>query len=166
MTAASFFFYIFSIVSVISAIAVVTGRNAVASAMYLVLCLCSIAGIYITLDAHFIGILQILVYAGAIMVLILFVIMLLNLGRPERGVARNALTKAIGALLAAVLILITMNLYRSVSTGDVTAPVASFGTASGVGTLLFTKYLLPFEITSVLLVAAIVGAVILAKREI
>lgn len=166
MTAASFFFYIFSIVSVISAIAVVTGRNAVASAMYLVLCLCGIAGIYITLDAHFIGILQILVYAGAIMVLILFVIMLLNLGRPERGVARNALTKAIGALLAAVLILITMNLYRSASTGDVTAPVASFGTASGVGTLLFTKYLLPFEITSVLLVAAIVGAVILAKREI
>jgi len=166
MTAASFFFYIFSLVSVICAIAMVTGRNPVASAMYLVLCLCAIAGIYITLDAHFIGVVQILVYAGAIMVLILFVIMLLNLGRQEEGVARNALTKSIGALLTGVLVVIALGLYHRVGPVEVTAPVASFGAARGVGTLLFTKYLLPFEIASVLLVAAIVGAVMLAKRDI
>ena len=166
MTAASFFFYIFSFVSVASAIAMLTGRNPVNSAMYLVLCLCSIAGIYITLDAHFIGIVQILVYAGAIMVLILFVIMLLNLGEREQGVTRNALTKGIGALLTIVFMLVALGLYKSIGHVEVTTPVASFGTAEGVGTLLFTKYLLPFEIASVLLVAAIVGAVILAKREI
>ena len=166
MTAASFFFYIFSFISVASAIAMLTGRNPVASAMYLVLCLCAIAGIYITLDAHFIGVIQILVYAGAIMVLILFVIMLLNLGEQREGVTRNALTKAVGALLTVALMVVVLGLYRKVGSVEVSTPVASFGTAQGVGALLFTKYLLPFEIASVLLVAAIVGAVILAKREI
>lgn len=156
----------FSAISIGAAIAMLTGRNPVASAMYLVLCLCAIAGIYITLDAHFIGILQILVYAGAIMVLILFVIMLLNLGEPPTGIMRNALMKGIGALLTVVLILIVLGLYQRVGTTEVSKPVVTFGTAQGVGALLFTKYVLPFEIASVLLVAAIVGAVILAKREI
>ncbi len=125
-------FYIFGFGAVVSALLMVTNKRPVRAAMSLVATMSFVAGLYVLLDAHLIAVLQLIIYAGAIMVLFLFVIMLLNIEEKE---------------------------------GLVEIP-SDFGTTKAVGRMLFTQYLLPFEIASILLLAAIVGAVILAKRRI
>ena len=165
-------FWIFSAIAVASALLCVTRRNPVASALWLVLTMFSLAGMFVLLEAHFIAAMQVLVYAGAIMVLFLFVIMLLNVGRADTndlpGWMGHVLMLAIGGVLAIELWAMT----RIVPADDIRLPVGTMqqlneqqGALQVIAEPLFREYLVPFEITSVLLLAAVVGAVVLAKRR-
>jgi len=165
-------FWVFSAIAVVSALLCVTRRNPIASALWLVLTMFSLAGIFVLLDAHFIGAMQVLVYAGAIMVLFLFVIMLLNVGRSETsdlpGWLGHVVMLVIGGILAVELWAMT----RIVPVDDLRLPAGTLqqltdqqGAVQVISGPLFRDYLVPFEITSVLLLAAVVGAVVLAKRR-
>jgi NADH-quinone oxidoreductase subunit J len=160
-------FFVFAVPLVATALGVLLSRNPVYAAMNLVAAFFCMAGIYVLLTAHLIAFMQVLVYAGAVMVLFLFVIMLLSLGdehlvpEPSKramqwvGVAGAvALTSVIGAAVSRVD-------EAGVATVD-----AAFGTVKAVGRVLFTEFLLPFEATSLLLLVAIVGAVVVAKERI
>ncbi len=162
-------FYVFAAAAVITAILVVVKNNPVASAMSLVGTFFSLAAIYVILNSEFIAVMQVLVYAGAIMVLVIFVIMLLNLRPSQVGRYGKAAPKAIAALVFAALLLIGLVSILSVGKvtgikGQATAKVLSNqGTIQVISQSLFSEYLLPFELTSLLLTVAIVGVVILAK---
>lgn len=156
-------------IALVSAILVIAQKSPIASVIYLIITLASQAILFLLLNASFVAALQIIVYAGAIMVLFLFVVMLLNLTRDEFGPEKRKFIRPLAAVFALVLILEILAIFKSGLLGDqrlVQHPdlVGDFGTVSGVGMLLFTRYLYPFEITSVLLLAAIVGTVILAKK--
>ena len=161
-----FHFYLFGLIAVASALAFVTRKSPVAAALWLVQTLFSLAALYVMLDAQFIGAIQIFVYAGAIMVVFLFVVMLLNLGHPSeiadiRGKWGKIAAGAVGlALVAQLLVLLRQQLPRAPRVAQ-DVP----GVINGIADPLFREYLLAFEITSILLLAAIIGAVILAKRR-
>ncbi len=164
-------FVVLAIFAVVTAFLVIVQRNPVASAIFLILTFFSLAGIYLLLHAEFIAAIQVLVYAGAIMVLFLFVIMLLNLEKETRIVTRNRLLKGVGILLGVALLVQIGAMFQKVllegtKGGYSPEKVASLGNTQVVAQLLFTDFLLPFEITSVLLLVAIIGAILLAKREI
>ena len=165
-------FWVFAGVAIASAFLCITRRSPVASALWLVNTLFSLAAIYVLLDAHFIAAAQVLVYAGAIMVLFLFVIMLLNLGHADatdmKGPWGRVVAGAAGLVLVGELIVLRLAappLDLQVAPGAVADVVASRGAVRAVAQPLFQSYLVPFEITSLLLLAAIVGAVVLAKRR-
>ena len=165
-------FWTASVIAVAAALMVITRTSAVASALWLVVTLYQLAILFVLLDAHFIGVLQILVYAGAIMVLFLFVIMLLNLGRAGpsdiAGPGRRVIAGVAGAVLLGELLVFRLAGPPSdlvLPAGTVSGMVEAQGAVNPVATLLFQSYLVPFEITSVMLLAAIVGAVVLAKRK-
>ena len=168
MTLETVLFYFLAIVSVGSALMMVTRRNPVIAALYLILNFFALGGLYLTLHAQFIAFIQILVYAGAIMVLFLFVIMLLNLGDIQRLGEKISYRKIVGIGLSFGLL---MELIYIVGYARVVMPASRFeksvdiGTVEYIGRALFTTYLFPFEVTSILLLAAIVGAVILAKKK-
>ena len=164
-------FIVLAVVTVITAILVIVQRNPVASAIFLIITLFSLAGVYLLLNAPFIAVIQVLVYAGAIMVLFLFVIMLLNLEKEKRVITRQKLQKTLGVLLGIMLLAQFVLIFNSVllegARGSLPPEkVAGLGNTQVVARLLFTDYLLPFEITSVLLLVAIIAAVVLAKRQI
>jgi len=161
-------FYIFGFGAVVSALLMVTNRRPVRAAMSLVATMSFLAGLYVLLDAHLIAVLQLIVYAGAIMVLFLFVIMLLNIEEKEGLLGVNTiLLRFMGMLVVGLLFVSMVSLFKGGGSLLASVDIANdFGTTKAVGKLLFTEYLLPFEIASVLLLAAIVGAVILAKRRI
>lgn len=160
-------FYLFSLVAVIAGLGVVTARNPITSALSLVACFFFLAANYVLLDAHFVAVIQVLVYAGAIMVLFIFVIMLLNLRGDEPAplfeLSRRALFGiAVGGLLGIGLIT-AVSLHPGAPAGGLPD---EFGTIAAVGRSLFAgPYLLPFEVVSLLLTVAVVGAVVLAKKE-
>ena len=158
-------FFALAIPLVVIAVMVIAHPSPVYSALFLVLTLFLLAVYFLFLDAHMVAALQIIVYAGAIMVLFLFVIMLLNLQSDtqrsqQRGLGRAAIIG--GVILVAELGLL---LQRSSSGQAERAELPeNFGTVEALGSQLFTTYLLPFEITGILLLVAVVGAVVLAKR--
>lgn len=162
------FFFLFGAAAVGTALAVITRRNPVASALWMVGYFLTLAGLYLTLHAPFIAVMQVLIYAGAIMVLVIFVIMLLNLGNPEqlreRFNPRVGLASALGALL--VLQFLVFLLSRPTGYQAPSPKAAELGSPQTIGQVLFTDYLFPFEAVSLLLLAAVVGAVILAKRKV
>jgi NADH-quinone oxidoreductase subunit J len=163
-------FWGFGALAVLSALACITRRSPVASALWLVVTLFSLAALFVVLDAQFIAVLQVLVYAGAIMVLFLFVIMLLNLGRAGPTDLKGPLGLGVGVLLAGLLLVQLLALRRAgagggPALGGLPAATPGQGMIASVARPLFTAYLVPFEITSMLLLAAIVGAVVLAKRK-
>ncbi|NUQ20574.1 MAG: NADH-quinone oxidoreductase subunit J [Gemmatimonadaceae bacterium] len=169
----TFHFYLFGLVAVASAILFVTRRSPVSAAMWLVSTMFSLAALYVMLDAPFIGVIQVLVYAGAIMVVFLFVIMLLNLGQAsEIADVRSQGWRLAAGLVGLALLAEIFALTRSSSVSGLTlAPgtaaraVNDAGAVGMVAGPLFTTYLLPFEITSVLLLAAIVGSVMIGKQR-
>lgn len=161
-----FFFLLFAIIAVVSAINVVAQRHPIASALSLIGVMGSIAVLYLMLGAEFIAMVQIIVYAGAVMVLFIFVIMLLNAGAEERR-GRSWTAQLLGVpVLIAFLGLICYFVQREFpNAGFVKFGNFTGGSAQGVGISLFTDYLLPFEVTSVLILVAIVGAIVLARKE-
>ncbi len=166
MNAQTILFYVFAGAALGTAALVIMAKNAISSAIFLVACFFNLAALFVLLDAHFLAATQILVYAGAITVLILFVIMLLDITQLARMEgSRNTAAQAIGLVLVAVA---TLLLARQVSVTPIGFPEslpATFGTVEAAGDLLFKQYLLPFELVSLLLLAAIVAAVALAHRE-
>ena len=166
------FFYLFAGLAIACSISVIVKKNPASSAFSLVLVFFAFSGIYALLDAHLVAALQILVYAGAIMVLFVFVIMLLNADIPTLDLGRSspALKTAICGL-AAVLLALFVRVFRHSDftlihgTHTPEAIAASGGNTRVLSELMFSEYLLPFEITSVLLLVAIVGAVAIAKRK-
>ena len=168
----SLFFWGFGGLAVVAALLCVTRKSAVASALWLVVTMFALAAIYVLLDAQFIAVIQILVYAGAIMVLFLFVIMLLNLGRMTtsdiKPITSRLLAGAAGVLLLAELFVlrkVTVPAALLAPEGSMEATLAAEGAVNAVAKPMFVSYLVPFEITSVMLLAAVVGAVVLAKRR-
>jgi NADH-quinone oxidoreductase subunit J len=165
VTAEQVTFWIFAVPLVITAGGVVVARNPVYAAMNLVAAFFLLAGIYVLLAAHLIAFMQILVYAGAVMVLFLFVIMLLSLGTEHLEKERHRAIQVIGALGAVALVAVIASAIADVS-GPAAVLSPGFGTVKAVGKVLYTQYLLPFEVTSLLLLVAIVGAVVVAKERI
>lgn len=156
----------FGALLVATAVMVVVHRNPVTSALFLVLSFCSLAGIYILLRAEFLGMVQVIVYAGAIMVLFLFVIMYMNLQHDVEVGAHIAVRRGIGWMVGALLLLLAgVLVQRGWSPGPVAAelPAQGHGNAAAIGKVLYSRFLFPFEITSVLLLVAMVGAIVLAK---
>jgi NADH-quinone oxidoreductase subunit J len=160
-------FILFAGLAIGCAIALVSQSNPLYSAISLIGVFIALASLYVTLAAPFIAAVQVIVYAGAIMVLVIFVIMLLNVEHeePRRKRLRFLVPTAIG--MAAILIAETAFILYSVQAGESNLPrtVSSVGLTHSIGIGLFTQYLLPFEITSVLLLMAIVGAMSLARRN-
>jgi NADH-quinone oxidoreductase subunit J len=185
---ATFIFYLFAVTSVIGAVMCILNRSPVVSAMWLMSTMFSLAAIYVLLNAQLIGVLQVLVYVGAILVLFLFVVMLLNLGHAATDLRGPGATTA--AVVISGLLLIELIALWRYTPGRLAAEIAQApqmarqlesafpggtlaqqaaeanGVVGAVAAPMFQTYLVPFEITSVLLLAALVGAVVLAKRRI
>jgi len=168
-------FFFFAACAGGSALAMVTRRNPVASAMWLIGTFFSLAAIYTLLGAFFIGIIQILVYAGAIMVLFLFVIMLLNLGNDLEADIRGTGWKVMagGAALVMIALLarmfggeMPMPLGAEAGAAALAAQQAERGTVGLIGIPLYQDYVVPLQATAMLLLIAVVGAVVLAKRKV
>ena len=157
-------FWILAFLCIGSALFVVTGRNAVVCGLALAFNLVTIAGFFMLLDARFLAFIQVMVYAGAIMVLILFVLMLLNIQEEERRTPRR-FQRHLGLLFAAGFLIILFAALRSGGGGGFPAASADYGTVQALGQSLFTSYFYPFEAISILLLVAMVGAVLLAKKR-
>jgi NADH-quinone oxidoreductase subunit J len=158
-------FYVLASVALVSGVMVIGSRNAVHSAIYLVLSFLSVAGLYVLLQAEFVAAVQVLVYAGGIMVLFLFVIMLVNL-KDALG-ARVRLHGTVSGLLGAGVAGLLLYVY---SRGSVAPAVGERllkqgGNLQAVGQALYLDYLLPFEVASILLLVAMIGAIVLARQK-
>ncbi len=157
-----FLFYGFSFAICFLGLLVIASRNPVNSAIFLVLVLFFVAGLFVLLGAFFLAAVQILIYAGAIMVLFLFVIMFLNVAEEEKR--KWHWFGAVGSILIPIALLaefiVILRRSRLIS-----APTGLVGTTEAIGKLLFSKYLLPFEVTSLILLVAIVGVIVLSKKE-
>jgi NADH-quinone oxidoreductase subunit J len=165
-------FWGFAVLAVITAGMCITRRSPLASALWLIVTMFCLAVLFTLLDAPFIGVLQVLVYAGAIMVLFLFVIMLLNLGRTGSSDMKGLMGASVAALLGVALLVQLRGLADAAPPAAIQLPPGTVealqrqqGVVGAVAGPLFDTYLVPFEITSVLLLAAVVGAVVLAKRK-
>jgi NADH-quinone oxidoreductase subunit J len=159
-------FVILALVAVASALGMLLSRNAIYSALNLILNFCTIAILYLILNAPFIALIQITVYAGAIMVLFLFVIMLLGMER-LRTKSVMPWQERIAIVLAVILLVLAIYVIfiRSGIAVEAGTVIEGFGSPGEVGLILFNEYLLPFEVTSILLLVAIVGAIILTMRH-
>lgn len=158
-----FFFYLFSAGMLASALGVILSRSAIYSVLCLVSTMCLMAGIFVLLKAYFVATVLILVYAGAILVLFLFVVMLLDFRKVNFGWQGLGLSPFFAVAAAIALFIETVAATRSLRLAP---PVsANIGTVESVGRVLFTRYVLPFELTSFLLLAAVVAVVVLAKKD-
>jgi NADH-quinone oxidoreductase subunit J len=176
-------FFMLAAIAVVAALFVVNVKSPVSSAMFLIVTMCSLAGLFVLMGAIFLAALQVIVYAGAIMVLFIFVIMLLNLRGDEFGFDAHRIQKYLGFVLVGIIlvqgVLISSWAMKDFAVApkmgvesqatnfipDSTAAAVNYNSAHSVATTLFTRYTYPFEVTSVLLLAAIIGAVVIAKRR-
>ncbi|HTD88325.1 MAG TPA: NADH-quinone oxidoreductase subunit J [Candidatus Binatia bacterium] len=163
MQATDLFFAAFALFALICGTLVIVSPNPVNSAMFLVLTIASLAGLFVLLNAFFLAAVQVLVYAGAVMVLFLFVIMLLDLKDEQRRKIRK-FSLALGGIAAAAVGLLLIRTIWFSGIGPATQPQLEAGTRP-LGTALFQDFLLPFEIVSVILLVAMVGVVLLSKKE-
>jgi len=170
-----FFFYVFSAVAIGSALGVVLARNPVGSLLFMVACLGAVAGIYVLFEAHFLAAIQVMVYAGAIMVLFLFVIMLLNLGHDTKRDIRGTVALVSSFAVAGGLVAVLLRVLRGpaaqlVDAGPAAAAldqmIAEKGAVGVIADPLFQQYVVPFEMTGILLLIAIVGALAIAKTKV
>ena len=163
------FFYAFALMTLGGAILTITRRNAVHSAISLIVSLLGVAGLYLLQHAEFLFAVQIVLYVGGIMVLFLFVIMLVNLDQMAKERQFNRQWMVALAAVAAVGVEIAYFFYRGQSTfrlAEMVAPASAQGNTEMLADVLFREYLLPFEIASILLLVAVVGAVVMAKKRI
>ncbi|HEY5997638.1 MAG TPA: NADH-quinone oxidoreductase subunit J [Candidatus Deferrimicrobiaceae bacterium] len=157
-------FVIFGAIAVGGALMVVTRRHPMASALYLILTLFAVAALFVLRQAHFLAAIQVIVYAGAVVVLFIFVIMLINVPDRKLPVERATGLRFLGVIVAGLFIVETALVARRL--GEPASRAADAGSVQAVGRALFGDYLLAFEVTSVLLLAGVIGAIALAKRKI
>jgi NADH-quinone oxidoreductase subunit J len=173
---AELMFYVFAAVALGGAFGVVTGRSPVASLLFMVVTLASIAGIFLLHNAHFLAAVQVIVYAGAIMVLFMFVIMLLNLGHDYQSDLKTGAWAVFSFVVAGLLAGVLARQMRLGADGSlagalpgaqtIDAALAEHGAVGVIAFPLFQEYVVPFEITGILLLVAVVGAIVLAKRRV
>src|SRR5437763_776890 len=157
-------FWVLSAIAVSSALGVILSRNPVNSVMFLILTFFAISGHYILMNAQFLAIVNIIVYAGAIMVLFLFVIMLMNLNadvEPQKG----HLVQLAGVLSGGILFLVLLAAVKTATPQTIDKTPSDIGLITNLGRVLFKDYVLPFEISSVLFLSAMIGAVVIGKKE-
>lgn len=167
-------FFVFALITLGCSVLMVTRQNPVASALWLIGAFFSLAAIYTLLGAFFIGIIQILVYAGAIMVLFLFVLMLLNLGHDFEPDFRGTVWRVLGGGASLVLVAMLARMFGAspeplgavAGPGSVAAQLAEHGAVGAIGVPMFTEYGVHIQVTGLLLLVAVIGAVILAKRNV
>lgn len=163
------FFYLFGGVALLAAINVVAQRKIIYSAISLIICLCAVAALYVALEAPFIAAIQIIVYAGAIMVLFLFVIMLVDpfssVVLKDRKRYLKYLAVLLGVLALTILVPLLQSYHRAQAPVHIELPDQDTGSVRYLGRVLFSEFLLPFEVTSVLILVAIMGVVVLAKKQ-
>lgn len=159
-------FYFLTFLTLLSAVMVVFSKNPIHSVLYLILTFFTISGHYVLLNAQFLAAVNIIVYAGAIMVLFLFVIMFLNL-KKESEVHKTHLAKAAAVISAGILLVILVAVFRQASFAPANAATydSQIGMVKTLGQILYRDFLLPFELVSVLFLSAMVGAVMLGKKE-
>ncbi|MEC5393822.1 NADH-quinone oxidoreductase subunit J family protein [Bergeyella sp. RCAD1439] len=159
-------FFIVAAIAVVSAVYFVFARNPLYAILSLIVTMFSIAGMYVLLNAQFLGIVQIIVYAGAIMVLFLYILMMLNLNKADESRKQNTL-KLIGVLSACLFFIGSLGAFRGLSHSTAPQPGLDHGVGltENLGRLLFNEYVLPFELASILILAGIVGAVLIGKRD-
>jgi NADH-quinone oxidoreductase subunit J len=158
-----------AIVAIGSSLMMVTRKNPIHSAVWLIVTFCSVAGLYVLLNATFIAVAQVMVYAGAIMMLVIFVIMLIHLETGPQQAAKRSFAKVIGAVITILLFLQVSGafmVYGNVGKKGVysAAALQTMGNTQAVGAVLYGKYVFAFEIASILLLVGIIGAVVLAKK--
>lgn len=158
-------FWLFAVLGIAGGVGLIFNRNAVYAALSLIINFFSIAGLYLTLSAEFLAVIQILVYAGAIMVLFLFVIMLLNLD-DEQGLEHFDLRRGFAFILGLGLVAELMFVFRELGTQSVSADeVFTYGKVEPIGQMLMTEFLFPFEMISVVLLVALIGAIVIARKH-
>lgn len=164
-----FHFYLFGVIALASALLFVTRKSPVAAALWLVNVMFSLAALYVMMDAHFVGVIQVLVYAGAIMVVFLFVVMLLNLGHAgavddKRGTGIRLTAGLVGLAMLAEIGVLTRAQWVPTLPQSLTPRTDASDAIGPIAGPLFGDYLLAFELTSVVILVAIVGAVVLGRR--
>ena len=157
-------FWILAALTLFSAVMVITSRNPVFSVLWLIFTFFTISGHYILLNAQFVAIVNIIVYAGAIMVLFLFVIMLMNLSK-EIEPRKNKWLKLAGAVSGGCLLLVLVAAIRHTENQMAEMVTGDIGLIKNLGKVLFTEFVVPFEVSSILFLSAMVGAVVLGKKE-
>ena len=157
-------FWALSVLALFSALMMVTSKNPVFSVIWLIITFFTISGHYILLNAQFLAIVNIIVYAGAIMVLFLFVIMLMNLGKDTEP-QKNKWLKLAGAVAGGCLLLVMVAALRNTEQNMTQMTTGDIGLIQNLGKVLFSDYVVPFEISSILFLSAMVGAVMLGKRD-
>ncbi len=161
------FFGYFAAIIMVTSVLVVALRNPIYSALSLLIMFFHVAGLYVTLHAEFLAAVQVIVYAGAILVLYLFVVMLLNVKREERYHAQLPIAGFLGVTLLTEIVLLAVR-YRTVEAPSAPGAeaAASAGNTETIGEVLYSTYLFPFEVASLILLVAMIGAIILAKKDI
>lgn len=158
-------FWLFAVLGIAGGIGLIFNRNTVYAALSLIINFFSIAGLYLTLSAEFLAVIQILVYAGAIMVLFLFVIMLLNL-EDEKGLETFDFRRGAAFLLGIAFMAELMFVFREFGSESVsTAEAFTYGKVEPIGQMLMTEFLFPFEMISVVLIVALIGAIVIARKH-
>ncbi len=158
-------FFFVAFLALVSAFYFVFAKNALYSILSLIVTFFSIAALYILLNAQFLGIVQIIVYAGAIMVLFLYILMMLNLNKEDESKKKN-LPKFIGVFTSGLLLVGILGAFKGLNQKTFAADVdTSVGLTKNLGRLLFNEYVLPFELASILILAGIVGAVLIGKKD-
>ncbi len=173
LTYHAWLFYLLAALAIGAGVGTITRKNPVTSAFFLILHFIFLAGLYASLHAHLLAVMQVLVYAGAIMVLVLFVIMLLNLGKePESQQSEQVVIRKIAgySFSAVMLVMVGLAALLSMDKGNTMMTtmadnVDTLGTAESIGAEMFTTYLFPFEAVSLLLLAAVAGSILLAKKR-
>lgn len=159
-----YIFYFLSFLAIMFGLMVVLSKNPIHSVLYLVLTFFAIAGHYVLLNAQFLAAVHIIVYAGAIMVLFLFVIMLMNLNADTEP-QKNRLVQIAGAISGGTLLLVILAALRTSTITTLDQTSTDIGLIKNLGKTLFTQFVLPFEISSVLFLSAMIGAVVIGKKE-
>src|SRR5215210_4430409 len=164
MTVTQILFWVLSVMALLGAINVVISKNPVFSVLWLIITFFTISGHYILLNAQFLAIVNLIVYAGAIMVLFLFVIMLMNLSRDTEP-QKSKWLKLAGAVAGGCLLLVLVAALRNTETRMTELGSGNIGLIQNLGNVLFKEYVVPFEIASILFLSAMIGAVVIGKRE-
>jgi NADH-quinone oxidoreductase subunit J len=161
-----FLFYMLSAIMIICALAVVFTKNPINNVIYLVVCFLAMAGHYILLNAQFLAVVHVIVYTGAIMVLFLFVIMLLNLNKAII-LHKSTVTRVSAVITGGIFFLVLLAATRQTIEIHARYPFAGdIGLVSGIGNVLFHEFLLPFEMSSILFISAMVGAIMFGKKDV